>query len=195
MRDDLRRRGLALEYATLTWNVVGVGMLAATAWRSGSVALAGFGLDSLIEIFASVVVIWQLTDTAVDREPLALRLIGGAFLLLALYVLLQSAVAWHIGARAAPSIPGMVWLLATIVAMLLLAYGKRRVGRALGSVILLTESRVTLIDAALAGAVLLGVGANTLFGWWWADPLAGLVIVTYGIREARAALRHAAAGQ
>ena len=195
MRDDLRRRGLALEYATLAWNVVGVGILAIAACRSGSVALAGFGLDSLIEIFASVVVIWQLTDTAADREPRALRLIGGAFLLLAFYVLLQSAVAWHTGARAAPSIPGMVWLLATIVAMLLLAYGKRMVGRALGSVVLLTESRVTLIDAALAGAMLLGVGANTLFGWWWADPLAGLVIVGYGIREGRAALRHAATAQ
>jgi divalent metal cation (Fe/Co/Zn/Cd) transporter len=192
---DLRRRGLALEYATLAWNVVGVGILAVAAWRSGSVALAGFGLDSLIEIFASVVVIWQLTDTAADREPRALRLIGGAFLLLALYVLLQSAVAWHTGTRAAPSIPGMVWLLATIVAMLLLAYGKRMVGRALGNVVLLAESRVTLIDAALAGAVLLGVGANTVFGWWWADPLAGLVIVAYGIREGRAALRHAATAQ
>jgi divalent metal cation (Fe/Co/Zn/Cd) transporter len=195
LQSDLRRRGLALEYATLAWNVVGVGILAVAAWRSGSVALAGFGLDSLIEIFASVVVIWQLTDTAADREPRALRLIGGAFLLLALYVLLQSAVAWHTGTRAAPSIPGMVWLLATIVAMLLLAYGKRMVGRALGNVVLLAESRVTLIDAALAGAVLLGVGANTVFGWWWADPLAGLVIVAYGIREGRAALRHAATAQ
>ncbi len=195
MQSDLRRRGLALEYATLAWNVVGVGILAVAAWRSGSVALAGFGLDSLIEIFASVVVIWQLTGTAADRESRALRLIGGAFLLLALYVLLQSAVAWHTGTRAAPSIPGMVWLLATIVAMLLLAYGKRMVGRALGNVVLLAESRVTLIDAALAGAVLLGVGANTVFGWWWADPLAGLVIVAYGIREGRAALRHAATAQ
>jgi divalent metal cation (Fe/Co/Zn/Cd) transporter len=191
----MRRRGLALEYATLVWNVVGVVVLAVAAWRSGSVALAGFGLDSLIEIFASVVVIWQLTDIAADRERRAMRLIGGAFLLLALYVLLQSAVAWHAGTHAAPSIPGMVWLLATIAAMLLLAYGKRSVGRALGNVVLLTESKVTLIDAALAGAMLLGVGANTLFGWWWADPLAGLVIVAYGIREGRAALRHAAAGQ
>jgi divalent metal cation (Fe/Co/Zn/Cd) transporter len=195
LRDDLRRRGLALEYATLAWNVVGVGILAVAAWYSGSVALAGFGLDSLIEIFASVVVIWQLTDAVADRERPALRLIGGAFLLLALYVLLQSAVAWHTDARAAPSIPGMIWLLATIMAMLLLARGKRMVGRALGNVVLLAESRVTLIDAALAGAVLLGVGANTLFGWWWADPLAGLVIVAYGIREGRAALRHAAAAQ
>lgn len=191
----MRRRGLALEYATLVWNVVGVVVLAVAAWRSGSVALAGFGLDSLIEIFASVVVIWQLTDIAADRERRAMRLIGGAFLLLALYVLLQSAVAWHAGTHAAPSIPGMVWLLATIAAMLLLAYGKRSVGRALGNVVLLTELKVTLIDAALAGAMLLGVGANTLFGWWWADPLAGLVIVAYGIREGRAALRHAAAGQ
>jgi divalent metal cation (Fe/Co/Zn/Cd) transporter len=195
LRDDLRRRGLALEYATLAWNVIGVGILTVAAWRSGSIALAGFGLDSLIEIFASVVVIWQLTDAVADRERQALRLIGGAFLLLALYVLLQSAVAWHTGARAAPSVSGMVWLLATIVAMLLLAYGKRVVGRALGNVVLLAESRVTLVDAALAGAVLLGVGANTLFGWWWADPLAGLVIVAYGIREGRAALHHAAAAQ
>jgi divalent metal cation (Fe/Co/Zn/Cd) transporter len=192
---DLRRRGLALEYATLAWNVVGVGILAVTAWRSGSIALAGFGLDSLIEIFASVVVIWQLTDAAEDREQHALRLIGSAFLLLALYVLLQSAVAWYAGARAVPSVPGMIWLLATIVTMLLLAYGKLMVGRALGNTVLLAESRVTLIDAALAAAVLLGVGANTLLGWWWADPLAGLVIVAYGITEGRAALRHAAAAQ
>jgi divalent metal cation (Fe/Co/Zn/Cd) transporter len=192
---DLRRRGLALEYATLAWNVVGTGILALTAWRSGSIALAGFGLDSLIEIFASVVVVWQLTDAAAEREQRALRLIGTAFLLLALYVLLQSALAWYAGARAAPSVPGMIWLLATIVAMLLLAYGKLVVGRALGNVVLLAECRVTLIDAALAAAVLLGVGANTLFGWWWADPLAGLVIVAYGISEGRAALRHAAEAQ
>jgi divalent metal cation (Fe/Co/Zn/Cd) transporter len=195
LHDDLRRRGLALEYATLAWNLVGVGILGVAAWRSGSVALAGFAFDSLIEIFASVVVIWQLTEAVADRERQALRLIGGAFLLLALYVLLQSAVAWRTGARAAPSIPGMVWLVATIVAMLLLAYGKRMVGRALDNVVLLAESRVTLIDAALAGAVLLGVGANALLGWWWADPLAGLVIMAYGIREGRAALRHAATAQ
>jgi divalent metal cation (Fe/Co/Zn/Cd) transporter len=186
---SLRRRGLALEYATLGWNVVGVVVMAITAWRAGSIALAGFGLDSLIEIFASVVVIWQLTDSAGGRERPALRLIGGAFFLLAIYLLVQSAAAWLSGARPAPSPVGMIWLLATVLAMLLLAWGKLVVGRALGNAVLLAESRITLIDAALAAAVLLGVGLNALVGWWWSDPLAGLIIVAYGIAEGRAAWR------
>src|SRR5258708_1147296 len=164
--------------------------MAIAAWRARSVALAGFGLDSLIEIFASVVVIWQLTDTTGGRERSALRLIGSAFLLLALYLLVQSAIAWHSGARPMPSRLGVLWLIATLVAMLLVAWGKLTVGRALGNAVLLAESRVTLVDAALAGAVLLGVGMNLLFGWWWSDPLAGLVIVAYGIAEGRAAWRH-----
>lgn len=187
----MRRYGLALEYATLAWNVIGVVVLAITAWHAGSIALAGFSLDSLIEIFASMVVIWQLTDTAAGREPLALRLIGGAFFLLALYLLVQSAVALSTGHHPAPSIPGMVWLLATVIAMLALAWGKLAVGQALGNAVLLTEARVTLIDAALAGAVLIGVGLNALFGWWWSDPVAGTAIVAYGIREGRAAWHHA----
>src|SRR5579864_8212734 len=98
----LRRRGLALEYATLGWNVAGVLVMAITAWAARSIALAGFGLDSLIEIFASVVVIWQLTDSAAGREPRALRLIGGAFFLLALYLLAQSAFALRAGVRPMP---------------------------------------------------------------------------------------------
>jgi divalent metal cation (Fe/Co/Zn/Cd) transporter len=183
----LRRRGLALEYATLGWNVAGVLVMAIAAWRARSIALAGFGLDSLIEIFASMVVIWQLTDSAAGREKRALRLIGGAFFLLAFYLLVQSAFAWQAGMRPMPSTTGMIWLLATLVAMLLLAWGKHVVGNALGNPVLLAESRVTLIDAALAGAVLVGVALNALFGWWWSDPLAGLVIVAYGIVEGRAA--------
>ena len=163
--------------------------MAITAWHAGSIALAGFGLDSLIEIFASVVVIWQLMDNTRGREPLALRLIGSAFFLLAVYLPVQSAVAWWSGARPAPSRVGMMWLLATVVAMLLLAWGKLIIGRALGNAVLIAESRVTLIDAALAMAVLIGVGLNALLGWWWSDPLAGLVIVGYAIAEGRAAWR------
>jgi divalent metal cation (Fe/Co/Zn/Cd) transporter len=189
LRATLRRRGLALEYATLGWNVIGVLVMAIAAWRAHSIALAGFGLDSLIEIFASVVVIWQLTDSSAGREQRALRLIGCAFFLLALYLLVQSAIAWQAGVRPMPSAPGMIWLLATLVAMLLLAWGKHFVGSALGNPVLLAESRVTLIDAGLAGAVLAGVSLNALFGWWWADPLAGLVIVAYGFVEGRAAWR------
>lgn len=192
--NSLLRRGLWLEYATLAWNVIGSGVCAATAVETGSPALAGFGLDSLIEIFASVVVVWQLKGAGEDRERRALRFIGAAFLALAVYVLGQSL--WTLGASThpRPSPLGMAWLAATFVAMLALAWGKSVTGRQLGNRVLATEARVTLIDAALAGAVLLGVGLNAWCGWWWADPLAGLVIVYYGLVEGRAALGQSAAG-
>lgn len=188
----LLRRGLLLEYATLGWNVVGCVVIGLAAFRTGSAAFAGFGLDSLIEIFASVIVVWQLKGTDQGREGRALRLIGGAFFLLALYVLGQSA--WTLLAASKPGASsfGIVWMIATLAVMLLLAWGKHVTGRQLGNPVLTAEARVTLIDAALAAAVLLGTGLNALFGWWWADPLAGLVIVYYGLKEGRAAWSHSA---
>jgi len=121
----------------------------------------------------------------------ALKLIGTAFLLLAAYVLAQSL--WTLWANVYPATSplSIAWLVATLAAMLLLAWGKLVTGRQLGIPVLTAEARVTLIDAALAGAVLLGVGLNALFGWWWADPLAGLVIVYYGLKVGRAAWKHA----
>ena len=180
---QLIRRGLLLEYLTLGWNVVGVIIVVAAAYMARSVALAGFGLDSLIEIFASIIVVWQLLGVNQNRERLALRLIGAAFFALAVYILAQITVTLLTRTHPAPSIVGIVWLAATFIAMLLLAYGKRVTGKQLGNVVLMTEGHVTLIDAYLAGAVLIGLIINALFGWWWADPLASLVIVYYGIRE------------
>lgn len=182
-------RGLLLEYATLGWNVVGTIIVVAAAFAAGSVALAGFGLDSLIEIFASVVVVWQLTGASKARERTALRLIGVAFLLLALYILGQLVYTLLTRQHPKPSLLGTLWLAATLVAMLLLAYGKRVTGSALGNPVLSTEAHVTLIDALLAAAVFIGLILNALLGWWWADPLAGLVIVYYGFREGIEALR------
>jgi divalent metal cation (Fe/Co/Zn/Cd) transporter len=177
------RRGLVLEYLTLGWNVVGSVIVIVAAVAARSVALAGFGLDSLIEIFASVIVVWELTGAGKERERRALRLIGIAFLCLAGYILVQSAVILLSGSRPHTSVPGILWLAATLVAMLLLAWGKRVTGAKIQNPVLMTESRVTLIDALLAAAVFLGLILNALFGWWWADPLAGLVIVYYGARE------------
>lgn len=177
-----------MEYATLCWNVVGCVVVLAAAYAARSVALAGFGLDSLIEILASVVVIWQLRGVGRDRERTAMRIIGVAFLLLAVYIASQSAYVLLAGARPHPSSVGIAWTAATVVTMLLLAAGKDRTGRELQNPVLTTEARVTLIDAALAFAVLAGLVLNAMFGWWWADPLAGLVIVYYGAREARTAL-------
>jgi len=189
-RTRLYRRGLLLEYLTLGWNVVGTVVVVAAAIATGSVALAGFGLDSLIEIFASIVVVWQLTGASKNREARAMRLIAVAFIALALYVLAQSARSLLIQAHPETSLVGIGWLLATFVAMLLLAWGKKVTGKQLGNPVLMTEAHVTLIDAYLAGAVLVGVVLNALFGWWWADPLAGLVIVYYGAREGWEAWHH-----
>ncbi|WP_051966560.1 cation transporter [Kitasatospora mediocidica] len=186
----LLRRGFALEWATLAWNVVGIVVLAFAAVAARSVALAGFGLDSLIEIAASTVVIWELSGTGEERQRKAMRLIGAAFLALALYLLVQSTWALAAGHHAHHSPAGIAWTAVTAAVMFLLAHGKSRTGAALDNPVLRTEGRVTLVDALLATAVLLGLLLNSALGLWWADPLAGYVIVFYGLKEARAALTH-----
>ncbi|NEM89784.1 cation transporter [Galbitalea soli] len=180
----LLRRGRALEWVTLGWNVVGVVVLAVLALSSASVALAGFGLDSLIEIGASAVVLWELSGTGEARQRRALRMIGLAFIALALYLGTQSTVALVTAHRPDPGAGGIVWTGVTAIVMFSLAAGKARTGRALGNPVLETEGRVTFVDGLLAVAVLLGVSLDLLLGWWWADALAGYVIVFYAVREA-----------
>ena len=184
----LLQRGLRLEYATLAWNVVGSVLVLVAAAAARSVALAGFGLDSLIEIVASAVVVWQLKGSAPARDRKALRLIGVAFVLLALYIGAQSLYVLAVGFRPHHSQLGLVWLALTAVAMFALAYGKSRTGQALGNRVLRTEARVTVIDGLLAVSVVVGLTLNAALGWWWADPLSAFVIVYYGLREGRAAL-------
>ncbi len=184
-RAALLRRGFALEYATLGWNVVGIVILAIAAIGARSVALAGFGLDSLIEIGASTVVIWELSGSGEDRQKRALRLIGVGFALLAVYLLVQST--WVLASSFRPhhSTLGIVWTAITVAVMFALAFGKARTGAALDNPVLKTEGRVTLIDGLLAAAVLLGLVLNTTLGWWWADPAAGYVLVYYAAREVK----------
>jgi divalent metal cation (Fe/Co/Zn/Cd) transporter len=179
----LRRCGYVLEIITLGWNVVGVIILAVLALAASSVALAGFGLDSLIEIGASTVVLWELSGTGQARQRLALRLIGAAFVALAVYLLIQSTGALISKHHASASAGGITWTAVTAIVMFGLALGKGRTGKALANHVLVTEGRVTFIDGLLATAVLLGLVLNLAFGWWWADPMAGYVIVYYAIRE------------
>jgi divalent metal cation (Fe/Co/Zn/Cd) transporter len=185
-RQALLRRGFALEYATLGWNVVGLLVLAYTAITARSVALAGFGLDSLIEIGASTVVIWELSGTGRDRQRRALHLIGVALALLAVYLTVQSTVVLVTGFHARHSMAGIVWTAVTAVVMFALAAGKACTGAALGNPVLHTEGRVTFVDGVLAVAVLAGLLGNAMLGWWWADPVAGYVLVFYAVREVRA---------
>lgn len=184
-RANLMRRGFFLEYATLVWNVVGIVILAIAAISAKSVALAGFGLDSLIELGASTVVIWELSGTGEARQRLALRLIGGGFAALAVYLLIQSTVVLATGFHPEHSPLGIAWTAITAVVMFALAASKARTGAALGNPVLATEGRVTFIDGLLAAAVLLGLSFNSLLGWWWADPIAGYVLFGYALREVK----------
>jgi hypothetical protein len=139
-----------------------------SCWQSGHMPLtpwplAGFGLDSLIEIIASTVVAWQLTDRGGRHERTAMRIIGAAFFALAAYIAAQGVHVLATGAPPAPSPLGIAWTAITCAAMLALAFGR----------VLTTDGRVTLIDAYLARAVLLGLLLNADLGWWWATRSPG----------------------
>jgi divalent metal cation (Fe/Co/Zn/Cd) transporter len=165
-------------------------VLVDAAIAARSVALAGFGVDSVIEIGASTVVLWELADVAQDRQHRALRLIGSAFVALSVYLAVQSTIVLVVGFRPHHSPVGITWTAATALVMFALAAGKAKTGRALDNPVLTAEGRVTMIDGILAGTVLLGLVLNAFAGWWWADPLAGYVILYYAVREAREMLKH-----
>ena len=188
-RQRLLRRGFALEYATLGWNIIGIVVLAVTAIEARSVALAGFGLDSLIEIGASMAVIWELAGSSEQRQRRALRLVGITFSLLAVYLTIQSTVVLVTGFHPGHSPAGIAWTALTAAVMFALAAGKARTGAALDNLVLRAEGRVTLVDGILATAVLAGLILNATLGWWWADPATGYVLVFYAAREARAIVR------
>jgi divalent metal cation (Fe/Co/Zn/Cd) transporter len=183
------RQGQVLEGVTLGWNVLAIVTLTVAAFRARSVALGGFGLDSLIEIGASLVVLWELADRKARRRAKAVRLIGYAFVVLGVYLILQSAAVLLMGAHPRHSLLGIAWTAVTAVVMFLLAAGKRRVGTSMSNPVLLTEGRVTLIDGLLATAVLVGLVLNAAFNWWWADPLSALVVAAYAVYEAYGSLR------
>lgn len=153
-------------------------------------ALAGSGLDSLIEIGASAVVIWELQGTSERRQEVGQRLIGFAFSLLAVYLAVQSTLALAIGFRPHHSPVGIAWTAFTAAMMFILAAVTAKTGAALGNPVLVVEGRITLIDGILAQAVLIGLVLHALFDWWWADPLAGYALVFFAVREARTSLSH-----
>ncbi len=181
-------RGRRLESATLGWNLVGIAVLAFAAVAASSVALAGFGLDSLIEIGASTVVLWELSGTGKDSasRPTAHR---DRVRFLVVYLAAQSTLVLVVGFHPRHSPAGIVWTAMTAAVMFLLAAAKARTGAALRNRVLLTEGKVTLVDGILATAVLVALVLNASLRWWWADPAAGYVLVYYGAREARAALK------
>ena len=195
-REALVRRGLRLNYVTIAYNVVEALVSLVAGMLAGSVALVGFGADSVIEVSASIAAQWRLRvdlDHA-RRERVELvtrRAIGWSFLALALYVALESGKSLWLAERPDRSITGIVILTMSVIVMPVLSRAKRRVARALHSRALEADATQTSLCAWLSVIALAGVAVNAAFGWWWADPLAGLVIVVYGVKEGRHALAEA----
>lgn len=186
MRQALETRGLRLEYATILWNVVEMFIAIGLGVAARSVALVAFGLDTMVELFASGVVVWHLRHPGRDSDRItarALRLVAVAFFVLAVVVTV-SAVSTLATSTAPDESPfGIAYLALTAAVMLSLGAAKRATGRRLGSEPLTAEARMSIIDAALALGVLVGLAANALFGWWWADPIAALLVAVAAIRE------------
>ena len=189
-------RGRRLEYLTVAWNSLEAVVSILAGMIAGSIALVGFGLDSVIETSSGVALLWRLShanertaDARERAERISLRIVGLSFLLLAAYVAYEAVR--DLWTRQAPehSIPGIVIAALSLVVMPLLARSKRNVARLLNSSALKADSRQTDLCAYLAAILLGGLLFNFLFGWWWADPVAGIIMVPIIVREGVEALR------
>lgn len=192
---ELRRRALLLEYFTIGWNVVEAIVALAAGWLAGSIALVGFGLDSLIEVTSAVALVWRLRktgnpDVELAAERLALRVVAYTFFGLAAYVAFESGNI--LLRRAAPeeSPAGIVLAAVSLVVMPWLGFAKKRLARQMGSRALAADGTETLVCAYLSLTLLGGLGANALWGFWWADPLAAVVIVAFVAHEGWEAMEH-----
>lgn len=176
---------MRLEWVTIGWNVAEVGVTIGLGLAAGSLALVAFGLDSVVEVFASLVVLWQLRgDTAsLTRITLALRLVAGAFLVLGLFLIVTAAVRLLAGVAVDESPFGVGYLAATVVVMLLLARAKGALGAELGNHPLAAEARMTLLDGLLAALIMLALVLNLVLGWWWADAMAAMAVGVLAVLE------------
>jgi divalent metal cation (Fe/Co/Zn/Cd) transporter len=187
-RPALVRRGLWLNYLTIGYNTVEAIVSLAAGLLAGSVALMGFGVDSGIEVTASIAAQWRLrSDLDPERrervERLTYRVIGGSFLALAAYITVESVTTLWQREAPEPSIVGLIILVMSVVVMPVLAGAKRKVARALFSRALEADAMQTSICAYLSVIALAGVALNTFLGWWWADPVAALAMVPIVARE------------
>jgi divalent metal cation (Fe/Co/Zn/Cd) transporter len=187
--DGLRRRGLALAGLTIAWNVIEAVVAVSAGLAAGSIALVGFGFDSMIEVLSAWVVVWQFRGELrggydEERERRALRLIGVTFFVLAAYVSFEAVRdLLFVDGEADESTIGIALAAASLVVMPLLAWAKRRTADQLSSPTLRADATETLLCSWLSLSLLAGSVLNTAVGWWWADPLAALVIAGLAVHE------------
>lgn len=191
-RTKLQQRARLLAWVGIGWHVVEFGIAVAAGAAASSIALIGFGIDSLIEALAGFVVLWLFTGSRIGSERAerrAQQMIAVSFYLLAAYIAVEATRSLVGGTEAAVSWVGIGLAAFTAITMPLLAVAKRRVGHSLGSSATVQEASQTWLCAYLSVALLIGLGANAAFGWWWADPLAAFVIAAVALREGRESWR------
>ena len=189
-RRRLGRLAQVLAGASVAYNVVEAVIAIAAGVVAGSVALVGFGLDSVVEVSSGLVILWQFRHPLPEsRERTALRLMALSFFGLAAYVAVESVRALVTGAEPDASPVGIGLATASLVVMPFLSWAQRRTGRALGSSAVVADSTQTLLCTYLSAVLLVGLVLNATVGWWWADPLAGLVIAAVAVNEGREAWR------
>jgi len=191
-----RRRAIRLEYFTIAWNTAEALIGIVAGYLAGSIALVGFGLDSVIETVSGATLLWRLQqrgELETKAESRALRLVGLTFLALAAYVSYESITDLWFRHQPEESLVGIILAAVSLVVMPLLGSAKRRVARQLNSRALAADAMETYLCSYLSFALLLGLGLNARLGWWWADPVAGLAMVAFMIREGLEALRESTA--
>jgi divalent metal cation (Fe/Co/Zn/Cd) transporter len=191
-RVRLIRRARWLAWGGNAWHLVEFAIALGAGVAAGSIALVAFGIDSLIELAAGTVIIWLLSASRIESataERRAQQVIAGTYALLALYVAVEATRTLVDATHPGDSWVGIALASVTAPTMPMLAIAKRRVGRALGSQATASEGTQNMICAYLSVALLVGLGSNALFGWWWADPIAALAIGAVAAREAARAWR------
>ncbi|MBT1618080.1 cation transporter [Curtobacterium flaccumfaciens pv. poinsettiae] len=189
-RQLLQRRVRWIVAATITYNVIEAIVAIAAGTVASSTALVGFGLDSIAEVLSAAAVAWQFAGRDPEaRERTALKVIAVSFFALALYVTLDAVLTLTGIREPEHSAVGIVLTAVSLVIMPFLSLLERRTGKELGSASAIADSKQTLICSYLSAAVLIGLLLNTLFGWTWADPVAGLVVVVFAVREGLEAWR------
>lgn len=198
-RARLQRRGVLLEWFTVTWNVVEAALAISAGVVAGSVALVGFGVDSGIEVVAASALLWRFRQAGADAsdeahgsaEKRALYIVGGTFFLLAAYIGFEAVTALANGDEPDTSSVGVVLAVVSLIVMPTLAYAKQRTGRALRSRALEADAVETWVCAYLSLALLAGVGLHAAFGWWWADPVGALAMLPVILWQGRETLEEA----
>lgn len=185
------RRGRFLEYFTIGWNLIEAFVAIGAGVFAGSPSLIGFGIDSIIESSSGAALLWRLQDgeRGEQREKFALQLVGISFLLLAGYVAFDAGKSLFYFEPPEVSFVGIVLAFLSLIIMPILASAKRKVAKNLDSKALKADSRQTDICAYLSAILLVGLGLNALFGWWWADSVAALIMIPIIVKEAIEALR------